>query len=72
MVDKSITRDVEELFTDAGIMVIERVLSKDLRRAAEHTGARMIKRTGLKKDPVEIEKALSTVEKVYEDEKLDR
>jgi len=72
MVDKSITRDVEELFTDAGIMVIERVLSKDLRRAAEHTGARMIKRTGLKKDPVEIEKYLGTVEKVYEDEKLDQ
>ena len=36
LVDKNITRDVEELFIDAGIMLIDRVPSKDLHRVAEH------------------------------------
>jgi len=70
LVDKNITRDVEELFIDAGIMLIDRVPSKDLHRVAEHTGARMIKRTGLKKNLGEIKRQLGTVKKVYEDEKL--
>lgn len=72
LVDRGVHAVAEEILTDAGVMVIQRVASKDLRRAAEHTGARMIKRTGLKKDVADIEKYLGFAEKVYEDEKLEQ
>ncbi|WP_371370629.1 TCP-1/cpn60 chaperonin family protein [Sporomusa aerivorans] len=72
MVDRGVHSAAEELLTDANVMVIERVSAKDLRRVADHTGARMIKRTGLKKEPVDIEKYLGAAEKVYQDEKLEQ
>lgn len=70
LTDRGVHADAEEILTDAGIMVIQRVASKDLRRAAEHTGARMLKRTGLKKPVADIEKYLGFAARVYEDEKL--
>ncbi|MBP2662394.1 MAG: groL1 [Firmicutes bacterium] len=72
MVDRGVHSAAEEILTDANIMVIERVSSKDLRRVADHTGARMIKRTGLKKELGDIGKYLGTAEKVYQDEKLEQ
>lgn len=71
LVDRGVHDDADEILTDAGIMVVQRVAAKDLRRAAEHTGARMIKRTGLKKDLTDIEKYVGSAERVYEDEKLE-
>lgn len=71
LVDRGVHDDADEILTDAGVMVIQRVPAKDLRRAAEHTGARMMKRTGLKKDLADIEKYLGYAERVYEDEKLE-
>ncbi len=71
LVDRGISDVAEEMFSDAGIMVVQRVASSDLRQAEEHTGARSIKRTGLKKDPAEIEKYLGYAGRVYEDEKLE-
>ncbi|MGO0122670.1 TCP-1/cpn60 chaperonin family protein [Desulfothermobacter acidiphilus] len=62
----------EELLTDAGVMVVQRVLQRDLRRVAEHTGARPIKRTGLKKSPEELARYLGEVEEVFEEEKLEK
>jgi chaperonin GroEL (HSP60 family) len=70
-VDRGISDIAEEMFSDAGVMVVQRVASRDLRQAEEHIGARPIKRTGLKKDPQEIEKYLGHAERVYEDEKLE-
>lgn len=70
-VDRGVHDVAEELLTDANVMVVERVASEDLRRAAEHTGARPIKRTGLKKSPEDIEKYLGAADLVYEDEKLE-
>lgn len=72
LVDRGVHDTAEEILTDAGVMVIQRVPAKDLRRAAEHVGARMIKRTGLKKELNDIEKYLGFAEKVYEDEKLEQ
>ena len=72
MVDRGVHSAAEEILADANIMVIERVSSKDLRRVADHTGARMIKRTGLKKELGDIGKYLGTAEKVYQDEKLEQ
>ena len=71
LVDRGVHDIAEEILTDAGIMVIQRVTSEELRRTAEHVGARMIKRTGLKKDPVDIVNYLGVAAKVYEDEKLE-
>ncbi|NMA52006.1 MAG: chaperonin, partial [Peptococcaceae bacterium] len=53
-------------------LVVQRVASKELRRAAEHSGARMIKRTGLKKSEDEIQKYLGFAARVYNDEKLEQ
>jgi archaeal chaperonin len=72
LVDRGVQDAAEEILTDAGIMVVQRVAAKDLRRVAEHSGARMIKRTGLKKDSVELAKYLGYAEQVTEDEKLEQ
>lgn len=72
LVDRGVDDTAEEMLTDAGVMVVQRVLNKELRRAAEHTGARVIKRTGLKKELAEIEKYLGLAEKVVEEEKLEQ
>ncbi|NPV26864.1 MAG: chaperonin [Firmicutes bacterium] len=71
LVDRGVEDIAEEILTDAGIMVIQRVAHKELRKAAEHTGARMIKRTGLKKDTAEISRYLGTAQRVFEDEELE-
>lgn len=72
LVDRGVDDASEEALTDAGLMVIQRVANKELRKAAEHTGARMIKRTGLKKAAEELEKYLGRADKVYNDEKLEQ
>ena len=71
LVDRGVDDMAEEILSDAGIMVIQRVSNKELRKAAEHTGSRAIKRTGLKKAPEDLAKYLGQAAKVYEDEKLE-
>ena len=72
LVDRGVSPLAEEILTDAGIMVLQRVAHKELRRAMEHCGARFIKRTGLKKDVADLEKYLGKAALVYEDEKLEQ
>jgi len=72
LVDRGVADTAEEILTDAGLMVIQRVANKELRKAAEHTGARMIKRTGLKKAPDELKNYLGLAGRVYNDEKLEQ
>ena len=72
LVDRGIDDLAEEMFADAGIIAVQRVSSRELRRAAEHTGARVIKRTGLKKSPAELVKYLGRAAAVFEDEKLEQ
>jgi chaperonin GroEL (HSP60 family) len=71
LVDRGVDDLAEEIFADAGIMVVQRVSNKELRNVAEHTGARMIKRTGLKKSQEEIARYLGIAARVYENEKLE-
>ncbi|NLT94769.1 MAG: chaperonin, partial [Clostridia bacterium] len=71
LVDRGVDDLAEEVLQDAGIMVVQRVSNKELRNVAEHTGARMIKRTGLKKSPEEIKGYLGLATEVYENEKLE-
>ncbi|MBO8128541.1 MAG: TCP-1/cpn60 chaperonin family protein [Peptococcaceae bacterium] len=72
LVDRSVADSAEEILTDAGIMVVQRVLNKELRKAAEHTGARMLKRTGLKKNKEELARYLGRARFVVYDEKLEQ
>ncbi len=72
LADRGVADLVEEILTDEGVMVIQRVANKELRKAAEHTGARMIKRTGLKRSATELERYLGSAGRVYNDEKLEQ
>ncbi len=71
LVDRGVDDLAEEILGDAGIMVVQRVARKDLHNVSEHTGARMIKRTTLKKNIDELEKYVGFAKHVYEDEKLE-
>jgi len=71
LVDRGIHDLAEEMLIEAGIMAVQRVSGKELRRAAEHTGARVLKRTGLKREGAELKKCCGYAQSVYEDEKLE-
>jgi len=71
VVDRGVHDLAEEVLTDAGVMVIKRVSSKEMRRLAEHTGARPIKRSGLKKSPEDLKRVLGHAAEVENDEKLE-
>jgi chaperonin GroEL (HSP60 family) len=71
VVDKGVDDAAEEILTDAGVLVIRRVPSKDLTRIVHHTGARTIKRAGLRKPADELAEFLGEVECAYEDERLE-
>lgn len=72
LADRGVGDLAEEMLGDAGIFVVQRVSNKELRRVAEHTGARVLKRTGLKREISEITKWVGTAKNVYEDEKLEQ
>ncbi|MDU4959820.1 MAG: TCP-1/cpn60 chaperonin family protein [Sporomusaceae bacterium] len=71
-VDRGVHATAEEILSDAGIMVVQRVCAKDMRRIADHCGARMLKRTGLKKDLDDMRSYLGQAQTVCEDEKLEQ
>jgi len=70
-VAKGIDDYAEEAFTEAGIMAIQRVSSKDIAAIAEHSGARTLKRTGLRKGPDELARNLGFCGKISEDSRLE-
>lgn len=70
LIDRGLHDKAEEIFTDAGIMVLQRVPHRELCRAAEFTGAKLLKRTGLKKDEAELSQLLGEAAEVELDEKL--
>lgn len=72
LVDRAVDDLAEEILTDQGILVVQRVANSELKKTAEHTGARMIKRTGLRKTPEELSAYLGYAQKVYQDEKLEQ
>lgn len=70
-VAKGIDPAAEELFVDAGVLAVRRLTSRDIAELVELTGARTIKRSGLRKDADELKGFLGSCERVYEDERLD-
>lgn len=70
LVDRGVHGLAEEMLADADVMVVGRVAARELRQAAEHCGARVIKRTGLNKNESELARYFGSAEQVAEDERL--
>ncbi len=70
-VRKGVADAAEEALTAAGALVVRRMLARDLARLAEHTGARVIKRSGLQRSPEDLQRCLGEAESVVHDEKLE-
>lgn len=70
LIDRGIDPIAEELFADSGVMCVQRVSHKELMKVTAHTGGRMLKRTGLKKSPEEIQNYLGYADEVSYDNKL--
>lgn len=68
---KAVDPVAEEILVDSGVMAVRRLSSRDIARLVELTGARTIKRSGLAKDPSDLQGFLGTCDRVYEDERLD-
>ncbi|MDQ0416236.1 chaperonin GroEL (HSP60 family) [Croceifilum oryzae] len=62
----------EDILTDSGIMVIQRVAPDELQKVAEHTNAKILKRNGLYKPIEEIKSYLGFAEEVEDNEVLER
>ncbi|MDX9870836.1 MAG: TCP-1/cpn60 chaperonin family protein [Clostridia bacterium] len=71
LADRGVHDRAEEILTDAGVMVLSRVMNKELRRAAEHCGAKLLKKSALKKAPAELEKYFGQAQEAVFDEKLE-
>ncbi len=71
VVDRSVDDVAEEVLTDAGVMVLRRVTSREWRRVAEHCGARPVKRPALRREPGDLERFLGRAARVWQDEKLE-
>ncbi|MDK2855828.1 MAG: hypothetical protein PWQ86_1041 [Bacillota bacterium] len=70
VVSRGVHSIAEEILTDAGVFVVDDVAEDDLWLVAEHTGARIVKRSALKKAPSDLEGYLGFAGRVYEDERL--
>ncbi|WP_027415801.1 TCP-1/cpn60 chaperonin family protein [Aneurinibacillus terranovensis] len=70
VVEKSCDSIAEEFCIDNGIMVLHRVKRTDRERTAEHTGARMVKRTALNKTVDELMRFIGKAERISFDENL--
>ena len=60
----------ESVFADAGIMVVENVSEDELRKVAEHTRARVVKRSALRSLPDEMKSSLGMCKEVVIDNDL--
>lgn len=72
LLDRGLSERAEEFLLDAGIMVVQRVMTGELHKTAEHTGAHLLKKTALNKSSAQLEAALGRAEAVYYDCKLEQ
>lgn len=71
-VAKNVDPVAEEILTDAGVFAVRRLSSTDVARLVELTGARAVKRSGLKRSAEELERFLGECDRVYEDDRLNQ
>jgi len=70
VVEQRVDETAEELFTEAGVMVLRRVGRRDLSEVSDHCGARPLMRAGLRRSADEIAPALGHAARIAEDERL--
>ncbi len=71
VVDRGIDDIAEEIFTEAGVMVLHRVSSREIERLCKHSGAKKIKRNTLNRDLETLKSYLGRARLVKIDEKLE-
>ncbi|MBI2914424.1 MAG: TCP-1/cpn60 chaperonin family protein [Firmicutes bacterium] len=70
VVDRSAAEIAHEILGDAGVALFERVPLSEWRRAAEHTGARPVKRTMLRRGPEDLARCLGFARRADFDQAL--
>ncbi len=71
IVGRGVSETAEQILTEAGVMLLRRIPSRDLARAAEHTGACLVKRGWIGQNESALENVLGHARQVDYDEKLD-
>ncbi|MDD2586988.1 MAG: TCP-1/cpn60 chaperonin family protein [Syntrophomonadaceae bacterium] len=69
--DRGIDDIAEEIFTEAGIMAIQKVSSREIEKLCRHTGAKKLKRNSLNRDAGLLKTYLGKADKIKVDEKLE-
>ncbi len=69
LTDRSIDDTAEQIFSDAGIIAIQRVSRLEMEKIARSSGARKIKRSALNNEAEQLQKYLGFAEKVEVDQK---
>jgi chaperonin GroEL (HSP60 family) len=70
--DRGVDQEAEQFCADHGIIVLQRVPKRELQRICEHTGARPIRRTVLKKAPAELVPYLGACETLAYDARIEQ
>lgn len=68
--DRGVDDEAAQFLTDRGVMVLPRVALAEWQRAAEHLGARPVRRAALRKDAAELRRYLGRAQRAEEDEAL--
>ncbi|PTX64844.1 chaperonin GroEL (HSP60 family) [Melghirimyces profundicolus] len=72
MVEGEADPAAEEWLSDAGIVIAQQVARSDLDRVADHTGARVLKRNGLKRSPEDLKPLCGFAEEMEDNGRLGR
>lgn len=71
-VDRGVDQEAEQFCADHGIIVLQRVPKRDLQRICDHTGARPIRRSVLKKAPAELAPYLGACATIRYDARIEQ
>jgi archaeal chaperonin len=70
MTARGISERAEEALLEQGVLAVRRVSRRELAEIAQHVGARLVKRTALRRSAGDLAKNLGSAERVEEDERL--
>jgi chaperonin GroEL (HSP60 family) len=70
LIDRSIDALGEQIFTEAGVTVIQRVSQREMEQVCKHTGARKLKRSSLDRTAEQLSSYLGQAARVEVDDRL--